>query len=468
MPKHRTAFIALFAAYVLWGLYAIFFGERIPVNGGLGWDGKIYYFISLDFFEYVRGRVFNSYYVHRVVPSLIVKAMHWLTGTEHSYELTGTYFGLLNLVSMTVGALLLVSSLGGVAWKWRWMAAFMALVSFGGVRQAFYYPILTDWFAFLLGSALLWAYLRERSFLLYILTAIGAFTFPSLLWMALPLMVFQREEHPVQTLRGSPWTYPLIFGLSVLTLALIGPAFNGKMDFGTFQPTRTMALVALPWTLLYVAYLWYGVDAYARVRSSLSNLRIMGLARWLSVFVAVLVTGWWAKPAPFGITDFALNIIGSGLVHPLASPVAHIVYLGPLWLLILLHPVRVKNTMTALPQPLFWCTAFTMMLAVGSESRTTVVGLPFITYCLVMALKDKELNRVRILSIVAVALVLSKFWWTMNVESGQGHFMDLHMERMLMHIGPWMTLQGYWLNLVTVSLCGLWLLVVFREPRSKV
>ena len=63
-------------SYACYALWALFFGERIPVRGGLGWDGEIYYFISQDFFQYLKGRGFDGYYIQRIVPSLIVKGMH--------------------------------------------------------------------------------------------------------------------------------------------------------------------------------------------------------------------------------------------------------------------------------------------------------------------------------------------------------------------------------------------------------
>jgi hypothetical protein len=468
MPKLRYALIALFVAYCSWALHAIFFGERIPVNGGLGWDGKIYYFISLDFFEYVRGRVLNSYYVHRIVPSLLVKGLHWLTGTEHSYELTGTFFGLMNLVSMVGGTLFLLGSLRDVPPRWKFLAATFALLSYGGFRQPFYYPILTDAFAFLLGSALLWAHLRQRTRMMWAIAALGAFTFPTLLWMAFPLIALAPESRLAANEASRPWSYyPLFFGSIMLVLALNGPAFSGNMVFGTFQPTMVMASVALPWLLVYVGYLWWGVDLLSRIRQSINDIRLTGLLGWAMVFFATIVTAWWAKSAEFGAKDFALNIVANGLVHPAASPVAHVVYLGPLWLLMLLHPSQMKATLVKLPLPLFWCTIFTLMLAVGSESRTLIAGLPFLIHLTVKALQHIELNTYRLAALLTVGLVLSKCWMTINVEPLLGHFLDRPMERYHMHFGPWMNERTYLINLATALICGGLLFMVFRKTEEN-
>ena len=144
--------ILLFGSYTCYALWALCFGERIPVRGGLGWDGEIYYFISQDFFQYWKGRGLDGYYIQRIVPSLIVKGMHYVMGIEHAYWRTGTYFGLLNLVSMLGGTGFLLFALKSVSQKWKWMAALMALISFGTLKHPYYYPILTDSVAFLLGA----------------------------------------------------------------------------------------------------------------------------------------------------------------------------------------------------------------------------------------------------------------------------------------------------------------------------
>lgn len=461
--KGHWPIAVLFLAYTVWALYAIFYGERIPVNGGLGWDGKIYYFISQDFFTYVQGRVFDSYYILRVVPPLIVKAAHWLTGTEHSYELTGTFFGLLNLSSMLGGTLLLLACLHDTVWQWRLMASVFALVSFGSLRHPYYYPILTDAFAFLLGAAMLWAFLSKRRAVLLAVTLAGAFTTPVLLLMAFPLLAFQHG-----TFTGKEWTSTdrVLFGLllaSVTFLALIGPALNGTMPFGAYQPSKEMVLLALPFLLAYVGLLWWNMGIAGRLRATLSTIDRTGLMVWGMVLVAVVLCGLWARPSSFRTADFILGLVSNGLVHPAVFIVAHVVFIGPAFLLILLFPVRFRKTAAALPLPLFWTAMCALMLAVNSESRTLMAGLPFIFYVLITALRDLPIHRFQMVMVIVLSLALSKVWFPINAGEMTGDFLEFPMQRYFMHLGPWMNTTAYALQLAaTVVSAGL-LWLSFRE-----
>lgn len=461
MLKGQRPMAVLLIAYAMWGLYAVFFGERITVNDGLGWDGRIYYFISADFIEYARGRVFDSYYVQRVVPSLIVRAIHWTTCTEHSYRLTGTMFGLLNLVSMLGGTLLLVSALRDVVWRWRWMAALFALVSFGGLRHPFYYPMLTDAFSFLLGATMLWAFLREKRGLLLMVTLFGAFTTPILLLMAFPLLAFQRKVFLVNEETTSDRA---MFGLmmtAIALLALIGPAFRGTVQFEAFQPSGTMVLLALPFLLAYVGLLWWNMGIAGRLRASFSSIDRSGMLMWGTVLISVAVCAVWAKPAAFRFMDFGIGVISNGLVHPAIFALSHIVYLGPAFLLILLFPFRLKDAVANLPLPLFWTVMSVFMLMVNSESRTLMAGLPFILYVLAAGLRDVSLNITRCAALIGVSLFLSKFWFTVNEGAMDGGFLEFPMQRYFMHIGPWMNTETYLMQLGVVVICGTLLRILF-------
>lgn len=457
--------LVLFAAYAGWGVWSILFGERIPMNNGLGWDGQIYYFISKDFPEFVRARVFDSYYIQRVVPSLIVRAMHWATGTEHSYGLTGDFFGILNLISMLGGTALIVSSLRHVGIRWRWMAAVFSLVTFGAVRHVFYYPILTDAVSFLLGAAMLWAFLREKRTVAVIAALMGAFTVPTLLLLAFPLMVFRNSPFPSPHQKESRW--PVVAMLLVLTvLALLGPAFNGRMPFGTFQPSRGMVLLALPFTLCYVGYMLWDKDLIARLRASVRSMKRGGIMVWTAIAVVVALCALQFRTGSFGAWYFLTHVLASGLLHPALAIVAHVTYLGPVVLMLLLYPKRVVGELNSFPLPLYWTVLTVLMLAIGSESRTLSAGLPFIIHLCVISLRSIELTRGRMVLLAVLSLLLSRFWFPINVAEMDGGFLDFPMQRYFMHIGPWMNTSTYLVQLAVTVVSGGVLWFFFREKKN--
>jgi len=457
--------VALFIAYLAWGAWAILSGERIPVNGGLGWDGQIYYFISKDSPEFVRSRVFDSYYIQRVLPSLIVRGMHRLTGTEHSYGLTGHFFGLLSLISMLGGTALTIASLRNVDIRWRWMAAIFSLVSFGSVRHVFYYPILTDAFAFLLGAAMLWAFLQKKKRVLALIALMGAFTVPTLLLLAFPLLVLRDNIFFTEKRNGPRW--PLVILLLALTvLVLLGPAFNGGMPFGTFQPDRAMVLLGLPFLLGYVLYLFKDADLIARLRTSFRSIDRGGIAVWTAIAVAVAICAAQFRAGSFGIGYFLTHIPAFGLTHPAVGVVAHVTYLGPVVLMLLLHPGRAIRELNGLPVPLYWAVTLVLLLAIGSESRTLSAGLPFIIYLCVISLRTVELTLRRMAVLAVLSLLLSRFWFPINSGGMEGDFLEFPMQRYFMHIGPWMNTSTYLMQLAVTVVSGGVLWLFFREKEK--
>lgn len=464
--KDRWPFLLLLVAYVSYALYAIFCGERIPVNGGLGWDGQIYYFISQDLFSFVEKHVLDSFYILRIVPSLLVKGMHWLSGTEHSYELTGAYFGLLNLASVLGGSYFLIQSLSPLTAPWKWVVAVLTLGSFGMLKHPYYYPILTDSFAFLLGSGILWAYLNGRKWMLGAFALIGAFTFPSISMIALPLLAFKNDGMlPEPNERWNYW--PLVLLLFVVALlAVLGPAFNGSMPFDTMQPTRSMVLVSLPFMLVYLALLWRGVDVVGRLQASLSAMSWSGVAIWTLLLSLTLIAGAWAKPSPFTLPYFASHSIAYGLAHPAVFVVAHVIYFGPVFLLALFFWKTLKQQVIQLPLPLFWSMMLILSMLIRSESRTMIAGLPFIIHAVAMALKDLKWQWWQQVAIVVVSLAMSKCWFTINNGEMTAALLEFPMQRYMMHIGPWMSTTGYLINLTVVVVSGLLIWVVIRPDRQ--
>ncbi len=455
--------ILLFGSYTCYALWALCFGERIPVRGGLGWDGEIYYFISQDFFQYWKGRGFDGYYIQRIVPSLIVKGMHYVMGTEHAYWRTGTYFGLLNLASMLGGTGFLLFALKSVSQKWKWMAALMALISFGTLKHPYYYPILTDSFAFLLGAFMLWAHISEKRGFVVLAAIVGAFTFPSFLLMALPLIVFSKQSivhHPKHALDKV-----VVFAvlLTLTALAFLGPAFNGTMLFGTMQPSKIMVLLAIPFLLGYVFVLWTNIGIISRLKYSFYSVNAWGLVIWVLLFLVMTLVKYWAKPAPFGLWHVATSTVASALVHPGVALVAHATYFGPVFLLFILYWKRLKQTLLEMPLPLFWSTFLSLTLLMGSESRALIAGLPFIIFVMVMTLRQLQLNSWQQVSFLLLAIAFSQVWLPINNGEMSGEFLQFPMQRYFMHFGPWMSNTSYVLNLILVVTAGVAVWAIFRK-----
>jgi hypothetical protein len=291
------------------------------------------------------------------------------------------------------------------------------------MKHPYYYPILTDSFAFLLGAAMLWAYLRQRKWILAAVALIGAFTFPSIVIMALPLLVFNEKGSGHYPTVPTDQVLIVLLLLMIAALALLGPAFYGLMPFGTMQPSRLMVLVSLPFVLLYVDGLVVGCGhsaAASRLHCGHGQKGSGTLGRML--FIAVVALKLWTKPSPFTFSYFALHSVAYGVVHPAVWLVAHVIYFGPVFLLMLFFWKQVKQTLLRLPLPLFWCMMFTFMLTIRSESRTLIAGLPFILYIMVLAMKDVPLKAWQQAAMLMVAVATLQGLVPYKRRSDDGRF----------------------------------------------
>lgn len=464
MKRNWPIFILLFA-YSAYGLLTLWFGEHVLINKGLGWDGQVYFWMSRDFVEYLNDRILTAYHALRIVPSLIVKAMHIATRTEHTYELTPIYFGLLNLGSITLGSVLLWKCLSDVRTVWRTLGIAALLSSFAFLRMPFYYPILTDSFAFLIGSLLLWGYQRESIPIMAGATLLGAFTFPSTLVLALPLLVLRHSESTAIPRKSERWL--IVLGVILfIALALTGPAFRGGMPNEAFQPERWVVLLSIPIPVVYLIWLWRGYQGFPHRFSLEGVLNIRGAAVWSVIFAVVVLVVLWARPSSLPEGLAFVHLVDSGLLHPAVSLVAHVSYFGPIMLIPLIFPKQFKQELETLGLPLRWTAMLALSMLVASESRTAIVGLPLIILLCVRTLKDKEITTKGVVILGILALLWSKVWFTINQGEMTGELLEFPMQRFFMHIGPWMGTQAYLIQLAATIATGLVLWSVLRKKEK--
>jgi len=465
MMKRNWPIFVLLLAYSTYGLSALLFGERVPTNNGLGWDGQVYFWMSRDFVEYVDDRILTAYHALRIVPSLIVKAMHTATRTEHTYELTPIYFGLLNLVSINLGAVLLWRHLRDVRMVWRTAGVVALLSSFAFLRMPFYYPILTDSFAFLIGALLLWGHQRDSIPIKAGATMLGAFTFPSTLMLALPMLVMRQTEST--SVPSKPERWLMAFGVSIfIILSVTGPAFMGGMPNDTFQPERWVVLLSVPIPLAYLIWLWRGYNGFplhVELKRLLSN---RGAVAWSAIFAVVVLVVIWARPSSLPQGLAFVHLVDSGLLHPAVALVAHVSYFGPIMLIPLIFPKLFKQELERLDLPLRWTAMLALSMLVASESRTAIVGLPMIILLCVRTLNDRRITTTGIAAIGMLALLWSKVWFTINQGKMDGELLEFPMQRFFMHIGPWMGTQAYLIQLAATMATGLILWTVFRKKEK--
>ena len=89
-------------AALLVALLGFFGGERVPVNGGLGWDGVIYARWASDFHEEIFVRRVDTYYIQRILPAAVVHYSLRALAISLTDRHVMTAFGILSVLLLTL------------------------------------------------------------------------------------------------------------------------------------------------------------------------------------------------------------------------------------------------------------------------------------------------------------------------------------------------------------------------------
>jgi hypothetical protein len=470
--------VALVALLVV---VTIALGERIGVNNGEGWDGQAYSSWARDFDLVLRGGV-TRYQAQRVVPSAIVYYAHAALGVAHARAAVIVSFQILDGLALVASAWLLYRIARALAWSRAatWAAFASTFLAFANARHQLYYPTLTDATAFLLGTAMVWAYVERRPIALAIVAAVSTVTWPALLPLALVALVLPRPREPVDpvTWRALPI---VAIAVGVATAALVAgwllwyrhAPYPGAETFYA----RSRGELIVPAIAACAAVC--GAAAYGAARSG----RTWALARYartlrlgptlaaLGVVAAIVVArGWWVdRVGRAGEGGTLAELVGRTAAYTIRGPlwniVFAIVYYGPIVIVAIAAWRRVAATAATLGPAMVACVAMTILLGVTSESRQLLHLFPFVVVATIEATREMWTRRLAII-VAALALVWSKLWWKFGYDSAIDTW-DWPNQRYVMHEGPWACYAAYVAHLAAAVVTAIVLYVAFsRRERS--
>ncbi len=461
--RHRDA-VGMAALVALGAFLTIAFGERIGVNGGLGWDGMGYALWARDFAHEVLEKGVTVYHAQRQLPPAIV---HYALRTDdvvRGFQLLDA--GCLVIAAYLWGRIALV-----LAWSrsaaWAGFAAVFA--SFALARHALYYPTLTDATAFALGMAMAWAFLARRPIALWVIALAGAFTWPALPAVALGLLVLRREP-----LVGEPVKRPIAAVVAVLgALAACTIAVHyyrapvpGDEKWLKHIP-RDLLVATLP-----VLAAWTCAAGYLLVRSS-TGLLAYGkkLVAWRTLLaiggiaiIYALRALWISRVATQGpgptSAQFACELALESLRGPAWGLVHHVVYFGPIVLVAIGAWRDIARIAASFGPGALLALAMIVAFAVGSESRQWLHLFPLLV-ALTIAGTHEWWTPKRAIAFAVLCLAWSKLWWGIHYDLPTSPF-EWPALRYFMQQGPWASDETYLWHLGAVAVTALVLLALRR------
>ncbi|MEX2138505.1 MAG: hypothetical protein WD894_04550 [Pirellulales bacterium] len=452
-------------------------GERIPFNNGLGWDGAIYAQWARDFHREAFETGIDAYRIQRILPAAITHYSLRALGMTLSDKHIINCFAAINIISITLAAMFWVRIADrlSISARGKWLGFTALFLNYAVLKNTSFNPVLTDMPAYAVSAGMVWAYLAQRQLALFVLTAIGAFVWPTLIYIGAILILFPRD--PARDERASPAPFHLnLIGAGLFTL-YIGLGIYYVLDrlsgpvFGFLEPIGPVIRLSMAVAL---AYVFFGS------RLLLNNAALFDFRRWLSwsrlgtlvalvamvVVIKVFQAALTDRPGYMAFSVYVL-IVGVGAVaKPGVSFVAHIAYFGP-WLLLaamlwrpicrIIHQHGVGLTLAVLAG---------FLHGLDSESRHEIYLIPMLAPLFVKATEALRWKTSSYVIVAAVSVFASKIW--LNID---GIFLDnafLYPDQLYwMHHGPFMGTAMYLAHLAGAIGAGILFYVVCFQTRDS-
>jgi hypothetical protein len=466
MKKHRIILVALLALLILWGHQF----ERIPSNNQSGWDGKHYADLVVEMNVKWQQQEIDAYLFQRILPSAIGYTLfhHIIKKPNVSRSDAVTYFLWLNtvLIALSVLAFFLISKY----LQWSTLTEIILFTAmffnFAILKQTWYYPVLTDVFAFALGIWLIYCYLKQWHATVYIIACAGAMVYP----LFLPSVLLLYSYKPwvlMQNGKLSNVLRMLVLG-GVVTFIFLYLTIPDKLLHPRYVMNVNKAMIPLSIVALF-AYLWHVIrpinSQKIQTYFHTSYANFIGIMMLLSyVLYHLLVLQKLPQEENFTSRVFLLNIMQQSISNPLAFIVYHTIYLGPMILVMLV--TRWHKTQHV--HVVFFALAY-VMLGIGTETRQFINAWPVLLVAFAPALNNINTNRAFVYIFVALSLIQSHFYLPINregiYESYQyGKFPE---QFYFMHHGPFATHTSYAINAACCVLMGLILYLAYRYKNKN-
>jgi hypothetical protein len=451
------------AAFVL-ALVTFLTGERIGFNNGLGWDGAIYAKWAQDFHHQAFETGIDGYRIQRILPAVIAHYVLRGFGMALSDKHIIRCFAAINIISITIVALFWVRIADRlkISVHGKWLGFTALFLNYAVLKNTSFNPVLTDMPAYAVSAGMVWAYLERRQVAIFALSAIGAWVWPTLIYIGAILAVFPRTSETTESNSKAPFRLNVL-GAGLLTfyagLAVcyaVG-SLNGPV-FGFLEPIKAVVRLSVLMVLLYV---FYGCrplldsDALFNPRRWMSWPQLATLVAFAGMVVVIKgVQGALSdRPGYMAFSVYMLVIGVSAVAKPAVFAVAHVVYFGP-WLVPLaaMWP-RVCRLIHEHGLGLTLAVLAGFLHSLDSESRHAIYLVPMLVPFFVKATESLGWKRSSYVWIAAVCVFASEVWLNMK-----GTFVDnafLYPDQLYwMHHGPFMGNDMYLVQLAGAIVLG--------------
>jgi hypothetical protein len=446
-----------------------FLGERVPYNGGLGFDGHFYGTLAQDVPGVLAKRI-PEYYLDRILPSMIVS----LTASALGLSLAGTD-QVVNAFHLYNSVLLVAASLGWMRLSRTlklntevtvigWACIFL---NWTVLKQYFYFPVQTDTTALALGTFSAICVMERRPYLLAVTALVASFAWKTIMPLTLLLILFPYPipaQSPVKALTRLATVVPLAgAAIAVAGAIYVTVILQHQLGAGAAQVDPT----TLPLNIAILALYVYYVARSAPLARTVTCIRVGGLggivffaSLWglRAIILSVMSEHFGNGQEIETLSSFVISLFALPVAKPALFLIAMTVAFGPGFILLLWRLPRVLSAAASHSFGSVVLMIVAMALAMNTESRQLVFLYPLLIAFLCMALQEGGLERKFTIAFLACSLLASKVYLPLNalgmgaiipteLLNDTNDLMNFPWQWLLMNIGPYMGWIGYVTNL---------------------
>lgn len=445
---------------VIWGVFYLMFGERLPVSDGFGWDGVVYADIAE---KLLQSPAVNDYTVFRIIPSTLIHLIFKLFGIPFTSVNLVHAFQFMDVACMVLSIFVLqkVLELFVTEFELRALGIALYFFSFCVCRFIFYYPVLTDSFGLLLSALMLYLYLTKNVPLLAILSLITAFTWPMLFYMsvflfAFPFKGFQREEQELHY----GWKLTAAMAIMIPTAYYVYYAGFSMSKTFVLQPLEML----LPVAILALGFQYWFLPEILPVillrKEVFRMISVTSLIIFAALFFLMKIGGNAFNindtPSAYMSLGYLFEMpLSRGVARPFINLASHFAFFGVIIALILANWKRFARSVRSFGPGISLAVALNLFwLLPNSETRTFSHLLPWLVLFAIISLKGLKIRSSSLWLIGSLAFICSKIWlyigFRMQDTYAANETIGMPNQKFFMHLGPWISAEMWLVHLLAL------------------
>lgn len=487
--SHTYIAILLTIATIIYFFHGLYHGERGPSYGQIS-DGTMYSWIAKNPFQLLFQHKISSYYIGRMLPSTIV----YLLSKSLGYSIESpvkvvTLFYVYNMLVL-IGSLYiayLISKLYHWSFKTNFLFITLLVINFPLLKMYIYNPPLTGPTAFLLSITILYSYLSNKIWSLSIATLLGAFTWPTILYLSIPLILFPANQstNATNNLPIKKFNYLAFIVAGFISIGALFRYIYYPMPWRMKDMTMTIAnnhLIILSILALFL-YLYFALRHFhfsntlsllKKTKTTVIIPRLLITIILYSLIHLVILKLKSNIPPALTIAVFIEHVLYQAIVNPGVFLISHTMFYGPGIILICFFWSRICNIIQQFGLGLILFIVLGLLISMGSESREAYNIWPIFAFLICYAFNKIETSWSFIYSFLALSFITSCCWLPMNIAPLMLNDGTVNMKEWIqaqkfpaqiyaMHQGPWLSHYMYFVFLMFVSVLVVALLSLIKH-----